>query len=262
MNSKKMSLIGVIVAAVLLPAVGAQAVVRYVALDGSGKDGETWATAYKTIQAAINDAQMVKGGEIHVKAGIYNVTQEIVVGKAVAIYGGYNGTDDTRNWTAYRTSVDAGDNASRCFNVTANATIDGFGILDGDAVGNLPNGGGVSVTRCAATISNCVFKYNSATGFGGAIGTYMASGTKIINCSFTQNTTTQSGGAIYNGTGIALQITDCTFTQNAADDSGGAIYNLSSSVSITRCWFEGNRGPTSAGSGGRHLERRIPCGHL
>ena len=41
MNSNRLSLVSVILAAVLLPAVGANAVVRYVALDGSGADGKT-----------------------------------------------------------------------------------------------------------------------------------------------------------------------------------------------------------------------------
>ncbi|MCL5280965.1 MAG: hypothetical protein M1376_13785 [Planctomycetes bacterium] len=52
MNSDRMRLVGVILAALLLPVAGAQAVVRYVALDGIGADGLSWATAYTTIQAA------------------------------------------------------------------------------------------------------------------------------------------------------------------------------------------------------------------
>lgn len=95
MNSDRMSLVSVIVAALLLPAAGAQAVIRYVSTDGSNTDGLTWATAYKTIQAAIGDPLMVGGGEIRVKQGVYGTGLEIEVRKAVRILGGYSGAGDT-----------------------------------------------------------------------------------------------------------------------------------------------------------------------
>lgn len=251
MNSRKTSLIGVIVAAVLLPAVGAQAVVRYVALDGSGADGQTWATAYKTIQAAINDTAMTAGGEVHVKMGAFAVTDAIQVNKAIRIYGGYRGVDETRNWTAYQTSVDGGNKAPHCFNVTANATIDGFALIGGSGVGNNSNGGGVSIVKCAATISNCLFKFNHSAGFGGGLATFMGSGTQVSNCTFTQNTASQCGGAMYNELTAAMKITDCTFTQNSANDSGGAIHNLQSNMTITGCVFQANQAAkTTLGVGG------------
>jgi predicted outer membrane repeat protein len=232
-----------IVATVLLPAVGAHAVVRYVALDGSGTDGQSWASAYKTIQAAINDSLMVGGGEIHVKQGLYT--------KAVRIYGGYSGVDETRNWKTCQTTVDGGNTSPHCFNVTANATIDGFAIMQGSGLGNNSNGGGVNITNCAATITNCLFKYNHSAGFGGALATLMGTGTRIASCTFNQNTASQCGGAIYNELGTSIQITDCTFTQNAADDSGGAIHNIKSNMTITGCVFQANRAAqTTLGVGG------------
>jgi predicted outer membrane repeat protein len=244
MNSNRLSLVSVIVAAVLLPAVGASAMVRYVALDGSGADGKTWATAYRTIQAALNDPLVVGGSEIHVKQGVYSVTSAIAVKKAVYIYGSYSGVDENRNWAANPTWVDGGATAS-CFIVTANATIDNMGIKNGAATGN---GGGMSISGCTATLSNCAFTGNKCEDFGGAIATLQATGTRILNCTFTQNSASQSGGAIYNSGSTGVQITGCTFTQNnATSDSGGAIYNLNSTGSITSCLIQGNWAAEVAG---------------
>lgn len=238
MNSNRLSLVSVILAAVLLPAVGANAVVRYVALDGSGTDGKTWATAYRTIQAALNDSLLVGGSEIHVKQGVYSVTSAIEVKKAVYIYGAYSGVDEIRNWTANPTWIDGGGTALHCFSVTANATIDFFGIRNGAATSN---GGGMTIVSCTPTISNCEFTSNKCEDFGAAIATLQATGTRIKNCTFTQNIAGQSGGAIYHNQSTGVQITDCKFTQNVANvDSGGAIYNLSSSGTITACVIQGN----------------------
>lgn len=253
MNGSKSSLRNMIIAAVLLCAGGAQAatVVRYVSLTGSGADGKTWSTAYKTIQAALNDAAVVTGSEIHVKAGVYSVTVAIDVRKAVKIYGGYSGVNDTRNWTAYQTTVDGGTKAGHCFNVKANATIDGFAILNGSSVGQESNGGGVNITSCAPTISNCLFKYNKSAGFGGGLATLMGTGAKVTGCTFNQNTASECGGAIYNEMTTSMEISNCTFTQNSANDSGGAIHNYKSNVTITGCLIQANKAAlTTLGVGG------------
>jgi len=244
MKSDRMSLVGVIVAAVLLPAVGAQAIVRYVALDGSGTNGQSWATAYGTIQAAINDPLMVGGGEIRVKQGTYQIKESIAVTKAVRIYGGYVGSGDTRNWTLYQTTVNGGYEAFHCFHVTGNATIDGFALMGGSALGSLGGGGGIAVVERTATISNCLFKTNRIGGFGAGLATVRANGTKVVSCTFTQNSAGLTGGAIYNEGGTGLEITNCTFTQNSANDSGGAIHNIQCGVTISGCLFQSNRAGT------------------
>jgi hypothetical protein len=241
MNSKGVSFFSVVAMTILLPSIQARAVVRYVAADGPGGNGQSWATAYKTIQGAINDGAMTAGGEIHVKAGVYALTQTIQVGKAIVIYGGYSGVGETRDWTTYNTYVGSNDKVGRCFSVTANATIDGFLIFNGISS---TNGGAMSVTSCGPTISNCYFKSNTSAGFGGALATYKGTGTKVSNCTFSGNSVDQCGGAIYNESTTSMQITDCTFTENTAKDSGGALHNLMSNVTVTRCVFQSNRGTT------------------
>ncbi len=242
-RTSRIGLMGVLVAAVLLPAAGTQAAVRYVALEGSGAGGQTWATAYQTIQAALNDPATT-GGEIWIRQGTYQVSQPIVVTKVVRILGGFSGTGDTRAWNTYRTTVDGMETAVHCFMVTANATIDGIGIMYGRAATGMADtdtlGGGVVLMKCAATISNCVFRYNFAADFGGAVATYQANGAKIANCTFAQNTADGLGGAIYNEGGAGLQILDCSFLGNGASDSAGAIYNLRCNPTIAGCVFQEN----------------------
>ncbi len=245
MNGDRVSLVGVILAALLLPVAGAQAVVRYVALDGTGMDGLSWATAYRTIQAALDDPMMVGGGEIWVKTGVYGVPHAIQVRKAVRIYGGFSGAGNTRNWTTYPTSVNGAGQAGHCFYVTGNATIDGFGIVRGTGLEADPNGAGVLVDQRTATITNCVFSSNVTGACGGAIATYKADGTKIVNCLFSGNKVTMHGGAIYNAGGTGLQITNCTFQQNWTNGSGGAIYNHDCGVTIDGCTFDGNQTSTT-----------------
>jgi predicted outer membrane repeat protein len=245
MNSDRMNLVGVIVAALLLlPVAGAQAVVRYVALDGTGADGLSWATAYRTIQTAIDDPLMVGGGEIWVKQGIYYLSRPIEVKKAVRIYGGYNGSGSTRDWEMYQTSVSGDGIAYHCFYVTGNATIDGFAIMGGTGLGTLPGGGGVAVVDRTATISNCLFKGNRIPGLGGGVATFTADGTKIIDCTFTENAVGSNGGAIYNEESTGVLISGCTFLKNQANDSGGAVYTVKGSVTITECLFQNNRAGT------------------
>ncbi len=242
-RTSRIGLMGVLLAAVLLPAAGTQAAVRYVALDGSGVGGQTWATAYRTIQAALNDLAMTTGGEIRVKQGTYQVSTPIVVSKAVRILGGFSGTGETRAWSTYRTTVDGMQTAVHCFYVSANATIDGIGILYGQATSTGATdavGGGMVLTDCAATISNCVFRYNYALDFGAALATHQANGSKITNCTFAQNTTDSLGGGIYNEDSTNLQILDCSFLGNASNDSAAAIYNLRSTPTISRCVFQEN----------------------
>jgi predicted outer membrane repeat protein len=147
--------------------------------------------------------------------------------------------DETRDSKAYLTYIDGGGKANHCLNITANATIDGLLIFAGSTTTS--NGGGVNITSCAPTISNCAFGYNRSTGFGGALATYKGTGTRVLNCEFSLNTAGQCGGAIFNELTSTMQISDCTFSQNSAADSGGAIHNVKSNVTIARCMFQRNQ---------------------
>ena len=195
-------------------------------------DGTSWDTAFQTIQEAIDAAS--DSDEIWVKEGNYSLSTEIVVDKAVNIYGGFAGGETARNdrdWKMNITSVDGGTSI-RCFNVSADATIDGFTITGGYSV---DSGGGMSIQNSSPIIANCIFDGNSSESGGGAIAN-MNSVLTINNCSFSSNSSASVGGAIANGSFAYPTITNCTFWGNTAE-TGGALNNWQAVVTITNCTF-------------------------
>ena len=95
------------------------------------ENGRAWATAFSSIQAAV-DAASARGGEVWVAEGAYTATTDTVVTMAenVHLYGGFAGTEtlrEERDWTAHVTAID-GQNTRRCVIGANNATLDGFTI--------------------------------------------------------------------------------------------------------------------------------------
>ncbi len=228
-----------------------QAATYYVSLEGDNTTGLSWDTAFTSIQSAIDRAGTLGGDTIKVRQGTYDITSPIWVTKGVLLYGGYSGDGDARNSAIYITIVQGGDAAVHCFQVTANATIDGFWITGGSGFGSAPNnvGGGMFIDRCDPIIFNCVFQDNYAELAGGAICGRFAGGA-VSDCSFVANTAGEYGGAICL-LSSDTSITTCQFTGNRCErpttTCGGAIYNEDSSPTIGQCIFSGNGANQGAG---------------
>jgi predicted outer membrane repeat protein len=251
MRSKTLRLILGVIPVVLLSGAVADAAIRYVALDGSGANGQSWATAYKTISAAIQAA--AAGDEIRVKQGTYGTDTTIYVNKAVKLYGGYSGVGETRDPEAFITIINGLNTAAHCFDVSANATIYGFTMTKARAFGSEPSdrGAGTFVHECAATISDCVFQQNVADYCGGAIALDHAGGTVVSNCRFIENRASELGGAIFCYVSDAT-IDGCLFEENKTgyglnDGYGGAIHNHTCSPTISNCRFSVNSGDYGSG---------------
>jgi hypothetical protein len=214
-------------------------VVRYVDSEvTSSGNGVSWATAFKTIQEAIAAPDVVDGNEIWVKKGTYLLSSQIVVNKAVSLYGGFVGTETQRDCQTNETIVD-GNNATRCFSIKANATVDSFTITRGYNNSEVGQGGGVYSSGASVTIRNCKIIGNSAHGFatfGGGITN--VGGLDLSNCVITQNTALKTfvawGGGISNygydeyGELVdnpVMHVKNCTIGGNSAVDAGGGIYN-------------------------------------
>jgi predicted outer membrane repeat protein len=233
----------------------------YVAGDilSSGR-GISWTTAFKTIQEAVDAA-----GEhdvIRIKKGLYPLTTQLVIAKAVYIQGGFNGTErlsDERVNDGDETVLD-GQKNTRCLLVTCNAFLEELTIVRGmvSAEDN-EYGGGIAITNCSPRIRNCRFRDNMADcaintyqpGIGGAV--YISNGSPLFrDCTFVQNLagarifngTDGRGGAIYNAGGAAVFIT-CLFNDNYADESGGAVYGK---VYLIDCIFKHNNAARSGGA--------------
>ncbi len=245
-------------------------------------DGSSWATAFKTIQEAINVCGIQ---QVWVKAGTYLPAQDadgnttsgnrdkaFYLKNGLKLYGGFAGTEtllSQRNVKANATILsgdmlgdDVGftNNTENVHHVIVSvsndttAIVDGFTIRGGNANGagsyivnsksiNRTVGAGMNMNVSGALVRNCVFIGNKATNGGGMHNTTCTAA--ISNCIFTGNTTTSNGGGMFNTGNSVLTISNCSFSSNAATQGGG-MYNVSSSKpTISNCTFSANTSTTN-----------------
>lgn len=235
----------------------------YVDKDSAGTpDGNSWATAFHSIQQGINKAFSAGGGEVWVSAGVYDELRyessgSLALAENVHVFGGFLGTESAlteRNWVANVTTIDGSTSrgGSPAYHVVLgaeNATIDGFTITGGMAVDEQNTGGGMLNQGVSPHIANCIFTGNSAQSStspypgGGAINNAYCAPV-IERCIFETNTTTYAGGGMNNFFASPV-ITNCIFKGNTGP-LGGAMCATNSSISLTNCVFVSNQ----AGEGG------------
>ncbi|NOY82108.1 MAG: hypothetical protein GXP31_14015, partial [Kiritimatiellaeota bacterium] len=248
-----------------------------------GADGTSWSTAKQTIQAGIDAAAAVAGGEVWVRQGTYLLTAPLGLADNIQLYGGFDGTEtnrDQRDWVYHATTIDAQNQDFGIMAIvqTVGFVLDGF-ILTGGG-GNGVQGGALMVQDADPTISNCVFDSNTAAsdgvagGLGGALYLENAS-PQITNCNFFDNAAVGSGMGSGNGGAVAIFGAStpvfelCYFDGNAAvgdvdGGNGGAVF-VSTSVPVgrgdrnglvpefTSCFFRGGTaqgGVEGGGAGG------------
>ena len=219
---------------------------------GPGGDGLSWATAYATLDDALD--VVVMGDQIWVKRGLYrpdrrldpadprSVTFDIPIG--VPCYGGFVGyetTLDARAGVFDQTILSGdlgipGDSSDNAYHVVrANnpsgipadyTTIDGFTIRDGNAVGVVgghgPVGAGVLHFNSALLLRNCIIRDNRA-GWGAGLHAQPA----LVNirwCEFIDNHAVNNGGAIW-GQSLNLKVSHCRFRGNSATKGGAAYFH-------------------------------------
>ena len=112
----------------------------YVDVDASaGGSGTSWGTAYNSLQTALASAS--SGDEIWVAQGTYTITGDknttFEIPSGVAIYGGFDGTETTRNqrdWDIHITTLD-GNNYNHTivlfYNSSTSTNLDGFVLENG-----------------------------------------------------------------------------------------------------------------------------------
>jgi len=226
-------------------------------------NGNSWADAYTTIQAGINDADVADEEVWVAKVAAGGTYPEAIVMKSgVKLYGGFNGTEtelNQRNWTTNITTIDGSTarGGLPAYHVVfmdyiTNATIDGFTITGGIANGGGTNnrGGGIYCWDLSSpTIINNTISGNSAIFNGGGIYCYESSPT-ISNNIISGNSVTESGGGIYC-INSSPEITNNTISGNSAYDyGGGGIYCINSSPAITNNTILGNLAGSYYGGGG------------
>ena len=196
----------------------------YVNADAStGGDGDSWATALKYLQDALNDAE--SGDEIWVAEGTYkpdqdeggnvtpgNRTEKFRLINGVAIYGGFppgggewyeRDPNDPNNETILSGNIGAaGIRSDNSYHVVAGggtdetAVLDGFIITAGNANGSgaRRRGGGMYNNNSDPTLTNCTFIGNRASGAGGGMYNLNSSNPTVTNCTFSDNSANNGGG--------------------------------------------------------------------
>lgn len=175
-------------------------------------DGSLWTKAKQTLQAGI-DAATTVGGEVWVAGGTY--AEPIRLKPFAYVYGGFNGTEYTRNEHPPVAGATILDGTGLPTKVKARGGYTFMG-LDGVTVTN--SSLGISASGSASTIANCRFTSNvtALSDDGGAL-------------QFSRNTLTGNGGAnafAVTSSGSNSFITDNVFTNNGTGTStnAGAIY--------------------------------------
>lgn len=242
----------------------------------NGGNGNSWASAYNSLQTAL--ANSSSGDEIWVAEGAYQITgnedTSFEIPDGVALYGGFDATETTlaqRDWINHLTELDGANSSNTVVyfeNSSPSTILDGFTIKDGDADGiNQRGQAGAGIymdivgggTQCSPRILNCTIKDHNSDQSGGAVyidGSFSGVAAPYFeNCTFDNNFSLSDGGAIY-GNGIwggAVNATylGCTFSNNHSVGSGGAIFNHGGNGNVTsifkKCDFDSN---LAEGNGG------------
>jgi hypothetical protein len=245
-------------------------------------DGLSWATAKKSLQAAIDVASC--GDEIWVKAGVYKPTVEadgttdsprdfaFYIKNRIRLYGGFAGTETSLDQRSFNTQLttltgDIGtvnnisDNTYHVVVIaptddSVGVTIDGFRIKNGNANASsnitfnsqvIPrnNGGGIFAVNGKHTFRNNRIFGNTASRFGGGI--YANSGEHTIqNNIISTNTANTRGGGIYTEDGT-YTLTNNVIATNIASVRGGGVYTHSGINNIINNTIVGNISATKGG---------------
>jgi len=232
---------------------------------GTTPDGLSWATAFTTLQPAIDAAHVDGGGELWVAAGVYGEQRvfvdadtsrnigALVLRDGVALYGGFAGHEtlrEHRNILQNRTIIDGsrareGEPARQVIIGASNTVLDGVEVTGGDAGFRRPIGGGLRLEGVTnVRIANCIFSKNSGR-FGGALRVTFSTGVIIERCAFTENRIENVGvPAVYFSDSTA-NLSDSTFIANEYESDrtdGGCVRAERGSVQVVRCHFERNSG--------------------
>ena len=199
--------------------------------DDSG-DGYTWATAKKTIQAAVDLAD--DGTTVWVTNGVYDAggavtpwgnacTNRVVITNAITVQS-MNGPEVTIIEGAPGSNGSNDTDSVRGVWMDGGCSLIGFTITNGYtmATGDILNdqsGGGIFMwTNCTA--SNLVIRGSMANKDGG--GAYLCSGGTLNNCILEGNTAFYRGGGAH--TFMDGTLNNCAVNDNVSYGGGGGVY--------------------------------------
>ncbi len=253
-----------------LPQKTAQAltIVLYVKPDGSTTGAcNSWGHACM-LQTALANSPIpgTTGNEIWVMEGDYypdpaktNRSATFTLKNGVAIYGGFAGTEltrDDRDWQVNTTTLSGSintilntDNSYHVVtadNTNTTARLDGFTIRNGYANGTSMQqmGGGLISMSGSPTLENITFFGNHASLSGGGMWTNFSFAI-LRNVTFSDNSA-NSGGGMHNYMG-GPNLLAVKFDGNDANVKGGGMVNDNSDPILLEVTFEDNTAPYGGG---------------
>ncbi|MCX7013533.1 MAG: right-handed parallel beta-helix repeat-containing protein [Candidatus Sumerlaeota bacterium] len=234
---------------------------------GPTRNGQSWATAYATVQAGINAAPAANDG-VWVADGTYG--EGVTLKAGVTLYGGFTGYGgleetalDQRDWVKNETILDGSHALSGepinnvvTLETTGVSGVDGLTITGGHARGAMSVvsfGGGIYCYDVdpSCQIRHCRIIGNKADMWGG--GVYCQSASPLIaDCEIVGNSATNppnspTGGGIgiFFGAPTLLR---CVIANNHALSEGGISASLAT-PRFLQCWISGNLADGEAGGG-------------
>jgi len=104
---------------------------------------------------------------------------------------------------------------------------------------------GLRIIGSSFSISNCLFKRNTAVQYTAALGFTAGCIGEVWNCIFVSNTASTGGGGWNSGgvtvwTGVKADFMNCTFAYNSAEYGAGLTIGSGGMATITNCIFWGN----------------------
>jgi len=198
--------------------------------DDSGA-GTSWATAKKTIQAAVD--LTTEGCSVLVAGGTYDIggaltpgfalNNRVCVTRAITVTG-VEGPAETFIIGASDNGTN-GPAAVRCVHLADGAVLSGFTLTNGCTLAtgeaNAERGGGGVLFNHGGTVSNCVITGCSAAGYGGGVDHWH--GGEISDSVIRGNHSDVHAGGI-KLEGPESRAANCDIFGNTADNDGGGLY--------------------------------------
>lgn len=179
----------------------------YVNAASSGGDGAGWSTAFKSIQAAMDDVALHGGAEVWVAKGIY--PEHVVIAPFASVYGGFTGTENDRsqrNPAANVATIAYVSSSPNYVEMASSSRLDGFSI---DGVGGPPSAVGVHSHCYMAYVTGNIIGHCGGSGIyikhGGVVaGNVVSSNNQGICCEDYEAMLVANNTIVGNVTGLLM----------------------------------------------------------
>jgi len=200
-----------------------------------------------TLEEAV--AAAADGDTIELAAGVYTLTNNLTVGKALTIQGAAGTTREDVIIDGARTPLSG--NPTGGYNIrlvagSAGAVVQGLTIRN---MRSTEDGGGIAMGVSNATLANCIvtncISTRSAGGGGGVQVASSTTGTVISNCLIVANSGPYAGGVWFYGAGRLVDSQIMGNTASVSASGGVRLQNVN--AMIDRCVIQGNSAATEGG---------------